>query len=658
MPALDGLRALAIGGVLAYHLGIGRAGGGYLGVDLFFVLSGFLITGLLAAEAGARGRISLRAFWSRRARRLLPALLLVLVALSLYATLAGRAGGALNPALLRNDGLSALAYFANWHFLAAHQSYFAQFSAPSPLEHTWSLAIEEQFYIVWPLLLTAVMAVAGRSWRRAALGATVLLAWWSVGSMALVSHGATDPSRAYFGTDSRAFELLVGAALALALANRPRWQPRRAGALHSAGAGSLLVLGAGWSLLSGPPAWMFRGGFLVAALLAGVLIASVSRPDPGPLGRMLSRGPIRWVGRISYGLYLWHWPVFVLVRPHISSWPAPATDVALVAATLAVAATSYHLVEMPIRRGALSGWRRVVALPAAIGATTAAVLVASVPAAPAVAAAPPAPGTREVVAGPAASPVTFGLPRLPTQADPLRVLVIGDSVMDDAEPGLAALLKSTGVVRVTNTAAPWWGLTQSRWQTDWPALIARVRPEVVIGTWGWDLAQARADPAANGRLLDRAVGVLRSPGDGVAGVVLLQYPRIGPHPGFDAATLAGEETARQAWNSVAAAEAAARPGDVSYLPVGGALELHGQYATWLPGADGRWSRARMIDDVHPCPTGAARLASAVGGLIGPAWRLPAPAAGWWKGPWVHDPRYNEPSGSCPDDHPPLGTPPA
>jgi peptidoglycan/LPS O-acetylase OafA/YrhL len=658
MPALDGLRALAVGAVLAYHLGIGWAGGGYLGVDLFFVLSGFLITGLLAGEIGAHGRISVRGFWARRARRLLPALLVVLVALSVYAGLAGRAGGALNPALLRNDGLAALAYFANWHFLAAHQSYFSQFAAPSPLEHTWSLAIEEQFYILWPLLLAGVVAVTGRSWRKAALGVTVLLAWWSVASMALVSHGASDPSRAYFGTDSRAFELLVGAVLALLLANRPRWQPRRPAALHAGGAGSLVALGAGWSLLGGPPAWMFRGGLLAAAVLAAVLIASVSRPDRGPIGRLLSLGPMRWVGRISYGLYLWHWPLFALVRPHLRSWPAPAADVAPVAATFAVATASYYLIEMPIRRGAFSGWRRLVALPAAIGATAAAVLIASVPVAPAVAAAPPFPGEGAVAPGPAASPVTFGLPRVPTRSDPLRVLVIGDSVMDDAEPGLAALLQSTGVVRVTNTAAPWWGLTQSHWQTDWPALIARVRPEVVIGTWGWDLAQAQADPAAYGQLLDRAVSELLSPGDGVAGVVLLQYPRIGPHPGFDAATLANEETAREAWNGVAAAVAAARPGAVSYLAVAGALELHGRYATWLPGADGRWSRARMIDDVHPCPTGAARLASAVDGLIGPAWHLPGPAPGWWKGPWVHDPRYNDPLGSCPADHPPLGTPPA
>ena len=164
-------------------------------------------------------------------------------------------------------------------------------------------------------------------------------------------------------------------------------------------------------------------------------------------------------------------------------WPLVLTAV-VAGGGAVVAAASYHFVEMPVRRGAFSGWRRVVALPAAVGATTAAVLIASVPTAPAVAAAPPAAGAvRAAIAagegsgarGAVASPVTFGLPRVPSAGDPLRVLVIGDSVMDDAEPGLAAALQSTGVVRVTNTAAPWWGLTTSHWQGDWPALIARVR---------------------------------------------------------------------------------------------------------------------------------------------------------------------------------------
>src|SRR5580704_5918405 len=177
LPALDGLRAVAVCAVMAYHLGFGWAGGGYLGVDLFFVLSGFLITSLLIEERSTTGTVSLRRFWSRRARRLLPALLIMLGAIALYTTLGGPG---VNPTTLRGDFVAALFYFANWHFIAAHNSYFAQFLAPSPLEHTWSLAIEEQFYVAWPPLLLLFAKIGGRNWRRAAIVGTAALALGSV----------------------------------------------------------------------------------------------------------------------------------------------------------------------------------------------------------------------------------------------------------------------------------------------------------------------------------------------------------------------------------------------------------------------------------------------------------------------------------------------
>ena len=158
MPALDGLRALAVAAVIAYHLDYRWAGGGYLGVDLFFVLSGFLITGLLVSEDAATGSIRLGSFWARRAKRLLPGLLVMLVALCAYIAISGPQPG-LDLAQLRGDDLAAIFYFANWHLLFAHQPYFAQFAAPSPLQHTWSLAIEEQFYLLWPLVLVVFLPV-------------------------------------------------------------------------------------------------------------------------------------------------------------------------------------------------------------------------------------------------------------------------------------------------------------------------------------------------------------------------------------------------------------------------------------------------------------------------------------------------------------------
>ncbi|MGH9206800.1 MAG: acyltransferase family protein, partial [Acidimicrobiales bacterium] len=212
LPALDGLRAIAVAAVIVYHFNFGWAAGGYLGVDLFFVLSGFLITGLLIEERMATGGISLPRFWARRARRLFPALLVVLGAIVLYAV----AGGPnIDPNALRGDVLGTLFYVANWHFIAVDNPYFAPFATPSPLEHTWSLAIEEQFYVVWPLVVLLLAKLGGRDWRRFTMVSTVVLALASVVDMAMRAHGSGDVSRAYFGTDSRAFELMVGAFLAL-----------------------------------------------------------------------------------------------------------------------------------------------------------------------------------------------------------------------------------------------------------------------------------------------------------------------------------------------------------------------------------------------------------------------------------------------------------
>ena len=239
LPALDGLRAFAVAGVFAYHLGFGWASGGYLGVDLFFVLSGFLITSLLIEEWVTTARIRLGSFWARRARRLLPALFLVLVAIAVYVVLNGRFGPPGSAAQvdlsgLRGDDLATLFYVANWHAIFAHQSYFAQFSAPSPLEHTWSLAIEEQFYLVWPPVLLLILTLARGAWRRVGMIVTVVGALASAGLMALLYHPAADPTRLYFGTDTRVFDMLAGATMAMVAAARPQPGPRARLALHVA----------------------------------------------------------------------------------------------------------------------------------------------------------------------------------------------------------------------------------------------------------------------------------------------------------------------------------------------------------------------------------------------------------------------------------------
>ncbi len=387
---MNGLRGVAVIGVVAYHLQLGWARGGYLGVDLFFVLSGFLITTLLLEEWVGKGRISLAAFWGRRARRLLPALFLVVAALAVYLVVNGVWGGAGANGLvdlsgLRGDAISTLLYVNNWHSIFAHQSYFAQFSSPSPLQHTWSLAIEEQFYLVWPLVLLLVLRVTrqGRRSRAARLGRE---AWWrraglvlSVGAgvassilMAVLFTPGVDPSRVYYGTDTRLFDLMAGATIAFIAAARPQPNERARRTLHVVAplAGvALLVFWVFAGTAGGLPTnFMFEGGFLVCAALAGLVVADARLKIRGRGSwhggwRVAAAAPV--IGTISYGIYLWHWPVIVYLngaRTGLSAWPL---DLLRVVVTLALSTASYYLVERPIRLARLHGWVRYWGAPLA-----------------------------------------------------------------------------------------------------------------------------------------------------------------------------------------------------------------------------------------------------------------------------------------------------
>ena len=684
-PALDGLRAFAVAAVIAYHLGMHWMRGGYLGVDLFFVLSGYLITGLLVDEWEKKGAIRLRRFWARRARRLFPALLLVLTAVGIWLA----AGGpGIDRYTLRADGLSTLFYAANWHFIAANQSYFARFAAPSPLEHTWSLAIEEQFYVVWPLLVVGLLAMGRKRFQRTghhrtALWVTSGLALASAATMAVLFHPGQDPTRVYFGTDTRAFELLVGAALAFALARRPSLSPVARRALHVSALGVAAVVGLLWVTAGGPPAGMFRGGMLAASGLVALLVWSVTEADRGWLGRFMSLRPLRWLGRVSYGLYLWHWPVIVVVSPATTPLRGLALDGVRVGLTLGLATASFYVVELPIRLGRLAGWPSRVLAPVATAAAAGALVLATLPTAAAVASvASPAgssatalasssapapqtpsnqtPSSQTPVTAPASPPaVTLPPIHLPpgrviSASDPLRVMFIGDSVMYDAQPAVTAALQSTGLVKTTELAFPGWGLTRtSSWRQDWPKNLAQYRPDIVMGMWSWDNDAARADRAGYGQLVSDAVNVLTSGPYGAAGVVFLEFPRDGQRVGQTASQAAAQEAGRQAWNYAVSQQAGAHPGQVSFLPVAASLEINGQYTSWLENADGSWVRARKLDAEHLCPTGAARFATAVATDLSAIVPIPSAGTAWWTGAWSHNSRYNDPQGACPDDQPPA-----
>jgi peptidoglycan/LPS O-acetylase OafA/YrhL len=358
VPALDGLRGIALLGVLLFHAN-GALPGGYLGVDLFFVLSGFLITALLLAEQRETGRIALSAFWVRRARRLFPALLSLMPAVAVYGRFFARSD---ELSVLRAQGLATLAYVANWHTIFDHRSYWQLFAAPSPLEHTWSLSIEEQFYLVWPILVVLVLRRGGR---RALLGLCLALCAFSVGAM-LWLFTPENTTRAYLGTDTRMVGILAGAALATVLPLGRTFQARSVRRLDWLGGVALLGLAVAWARLKGENPFLYRGGFWLTELGVLTLITCAVSGEQSVIARGLSWRPFRLLGTISYGAYLWHWPINVFVtaeRAHLHGAPLYALRFAL---TFAVAVASYRLLEQPIRRHGVPFGRPQYIVPAAV----------------------------------------------------------------------------------------------------------------------------------------------------------------------------------------------------------------------------------------------------------------------------------------------------
>jgi len=367
LPGLDGLRGIAVLAVIIYHADVSMLVGGFLGVDVFFVLSGFLITALLIDELTRTNTVDRARFYMRRIRRLMPALFLVLFFSVLVSGLF-----VLDAAYhVRRDLPWAMTFVLNWSYLFFEQSYFVNISRPPLLQHLWSLSVEEQFYVIWPILLIALYKVKiGRITPRVKIFiASSVLALASTAWMIHLSitNGfpiPNDPSRVYFGTDTHSMGLLVGcAAAALWRSERlnEKLTPDRAAAMNGIGILSIAGLAYFFLFVSELNEFLYRGGFFVLSILTAILVVIAAHPGL-KFGARLGNPVLKWFGDRSYGIYLWHWPIFVLMRSGIDiQWPDPVAFVVKISIVLVISDLSYRFVEMPIRQGAIGSrlaiWR-------------------------------------------------------------------------------------------------------------------------------------------------------------------------------------------------------------------------------------------------------------------------------------------------------------
>lgn len=350
MVGLDSLRGLAILGVILYHINFNWMPGGFLGVTVFFVLSGYLITDILAMEWKRNKRIDLKKFWLSRARRLLPGMLVMLVITLAWITI-------FHSSLLekmRGDSLAALFYVSNWWYIYHKLSYFDNFNQISPLNHFWSLAVEEQFYVVWPFIISLGLYYIKKQSRMILL--ICLGAFASALAMAILYEPGVDPSRIYYGTDTRAFSLLIGAVLALVwpsnrLANKII--PKARFILDVVGGIALIIiLVMFWKTNQYDP-FLYKGGMVLLSIATALLVANLAHPA-SRIAQFLRFRPLRWIGVRSYGIYLWHYPILTLTTPKVN-----AGDFSIIRAILQflliilIAQISWKFIEKPIRQGAL-----------------------------------------------------------------------------------------------------------------------------------------------------------------------------------------------------------------------------------------------------------------------------------------------------------------
>ena len=675
VPALDGLRAVAVLGVLLYHGGAPLSTGGFLGVNMFFVLSGFLITSLLLGEWTRRLTVRLGQFWTRRARRLLPALLLLLVGVAAYAHFFATPG---EFSSLRLDSLSTLFYVANWHFIVGGSNYFAQASQPSPLSHMWSLAIEEQFYLVWPPVVLVLLRLgrhlrpSRQLWPVLATAVAGVLASAADMRWSYLHHAPV--TRLYEGTDTRSQDILVGAVLAIGLTmwarhrralpqpvpdlaelelarihpsagtvglgspptrrrdtsrkRGPSAQPIAAWELASTttrlatqvfGWAALIGLVALWGRLDGPTGFLFAGGELVVAVAVAVVIFGVVTARAGSLSRALGNPIFVYVGKISYGVYLWHFPLYALLsaeRLHLYALPLLAVRIGV---TMVVATASFYLVEQPIRRGRMASfaeWRGWLVTSGAFLGVVAVTVGATLPSA-------------------ADAAGTYRASVTATPGAPVRVAILGDSVawrlgfalqadqpqqsygvdIDNGAIVACGVLRSTSYRAhgVDNTMAAQCDSSapaSSQWPAQWQGNVAQYRPNVVVVLAGrWEVMDRTVggrwahigEPAFDALVRGSLEQAVRVGSSGGAYVVLLTAPCFNSGDQPNGTPWPEDDPVRLArYNQLVRQVAAEHPATVRVEDFGAMVCPGGVYTATRDGV-----QLRDGDGVHIVPTPAA-----------------------------------------------------
>lgn len=642
LHGLDGLRALAVIGVLAFH--DDRLTGGFLGVDLFFALSGFLITTLLIGELTETGRLDLVGFWGRRLRRLLPAVMVLLVVVVVVLRLIAEPGEWI---VARRDAPWAQFYAANWHQIATGNGYWDAFAAPSAFEHLWSLAIEEQFYLLWPVVVWGAWR-----WRRAAGIAAITLALFVASTTAMIAlFDGGDPTRVYMGTDTRVFSLLAGALVALP-AVRHRVSRLVTRAPRSTQAMTLLLsltLLGSWFVIDGSDDWLFRGGLVGHSIIAAVVAVCVPACPTGPLTRLLSARPLEYVGRLSYALYLWHWPIFVFCSPERTDTDGWRLTLLRLSLTLLFSVASYHFVEQTIRHRARWAHGRagrrafatsmvgavVVWLLVAVPSTTNAVDVGAIAGAVVTTTSAPMTSTTatSTTATDGASTTSTTSTTAPDLGPPVRgIYYLGDSVAYDMWPAIEAATEAGGLSAESGAFGGVGLIPQGSGPTPIESLrltLDRERPDLLILQLSvWDAQQSTVDQRAALEEL-RLLAVERG-----QRILLLSFPTFSPER---------TESAQESLETLAIATAAASPDLIRYADQTSAL---GEVFDVDIDDDGNPERKR--DGIHVCPTGALRSAQWLVGFLASHYSGVTPAAtdDWILGPWSADERYDSPPGAC------------